>query len=496
VRDLLVIIPSRGRPDQFAEVCGLIAKTARAQTDVFLCLDDDDPARPGYLAMAPLEQPTVLAQTGPRLSMAAWTNKIAMAQAGNYRALASIGDDHYPRTDGWDGQLLAALDEHGPGIAYPDDCNPRNYTTGPMVTAPVISSGIVTALGWMCHPGMSHYYCVVPETLVLTADLRWVPIGKLSVGDEVVGVDEWPLKARASRAYRRATVDAIQRRVAECVTVDLEDGRAVTSSTDHRWLAKRRWKGKGQIGPGIYEWRAADQLRPGDLLASPLRTWGEETAFEAGWLSGIFDGEGTLGRYAVRPGSPHFNTPLSVAQNPGAVLDRIEAGLGAMGIDYIREQRHAGRDECVRLKISSRAHSMELLGRLRPARLRAEVLWEGAPAQPRHATFGVVRQVNPVGPAEVVSMKTSTGTFLADGLVAHNCDNVWEDLGRDAGCLYWLPDVKIEHRHPSVTGQAPDATYGDAMAAWDSDQAAFYAWREGQRAADSATVKRVHDGAA
>ena len=234
MRDLLVIIPSRGRPEQFAEVCGLIAKTARAQTDVYLCLDDDDPARPGYLALVPIEQPTILAETGPRLSMAAWTNKAAMTQAGNYRALASIGDDHYPRTDGWDEKLLAALDEKGPGIAYPDDCNPRNYTTGPMVTAPVISSAIVTALGWMAHPGMRHYYI----------------------------------------------------------------------------------------------------------------------------------------------------------------------------------------------------------------------------------------------------------------------DNVWEDLGKDAGCLYYLPDVKIEHRHPSVTGTGHDATYGDAMAAWDCDQQAFYAWREGQRAADSAMVRRVHDGTA
>lgn len=175
----------------------------------------------------------VRALHGHRKTLIEWTNLIALSEVGNYRALASFGDDHVPRTGGWDTAMLAVLDSNGPGIAYADDLNPRNYTTGPMVTAPVMSSAIVTALGWMCYPQLGHFYA----------------------------------------------------------------------------------------------------------------------------------------------------------------------------------------------------------------------------------------------------------------------DNIWEDLGRDAECLYWLPEIVVEHLHYTVTGTAPDATYGEAYRSWDADQRAFYDWREGQRAADSATVRAVHDGA-
>jgi hypothetical protein len=232
VRDLLVITPSRGRPDSMRRLAQAIAATAQAETDLIFAVDDDDPASVGA-AEAAGDGDRVRSVHGPRQSLIEWTNVIAVAQAPGYRALASFGDDHVPRTEGWDVKLLAVLDDKGPGIAYPDDCNPRNYTTGPMVTAPVMSSQIVTALGWMCYPPLIHFYA----------------------------------------------------------------------------------------------------------------------------------------------------------------------------------------------------------------------------------------------------------------------DNVWEDLGRDAECLYWVPEIVVEHLHYTVTGTAPDATYGEAYRSWDSDQQAFYAWREGQRVTDGATVRRVHDGA-
>lgn len=233
MRDLLVITPSRGRPDSMRRLAEAIAATAQAETDLSFAVDDDDEAS---VAAAHVLRSSGLAEyvTGPRGTVITWTNHVALAEAGNYRALASFGDDHVPRTEGWDAAMLALLDEKGPGIAYPDDCNPRNYTTGPMVTAPVMSSQIVTALGWMCYPPLIHFYA----------------------------------------------------------------------------------------------------------------------------------------------------------------------------------------------------------------------------------------------------------------------DNIWEDLGRDAECLWWMPDVVVEHLHYSVTGAAPDATYGDAYRSWDADQRAFYGWREHRRAADSAIVRKVHKAAA
>jgi hypothetical protein len=226
VRDLLVITPTRGRPEGVRRLLDAMKATCTAQTDLVLALDDDDRSYDGQ------DFSGCEVVCGPRAPFAGWTNRIALDRASEYRALASFGDDHVPETLGWDSKMLAALDEKGPGIAYADDLNPRNYTTGPMVTAPVMSSSIVSALGWMCYPPLAHFYT----------------------------------------------------------------------------------------------------------------------------------------------------------------------------------------------------------------------------------------------------------------------DNVWEDLGRDAGCLYWMPEITIGHYHYTVTGQAPDATYAQAYSSWDADQKAFYEWREKHRASDSATVRKVHEG--
>ena len=57
-------------------------------------------------------------------------------------------------------------------------------------------------------------------------------------------------------------------------------------------------------------------------------------------------------------------------------------------------------------------------------------------------------------------------------------DNVWADLGRGAGCLTYLPDVVVEHRHPNTRGgDRPDATYWDASPAYGTDLAAYQRWR-------------------
>lgn len=162
MRDLLVIVPSRGRPVQAAELYETLAATCTTRTDVFLAWDDDDPAAGGYQELTCGDRlPSAGGEcrlwttSGPRQGLGAWTNQVAAEQAGHYRALASLGDDHRPRTRGWDERLLAALDEHGgTGIAYGNDLLMGER----LPTAAVISSDIVTALGWMCLPSLRHYF--------------------------------------------------------------------------------------------------------------------------------------------------------------------------------------------------------------------------------------------------------------------------------------------------------------------------------------------------
>lgn len=158
MRDLLVIVPSRGRPAAVRELRQAMKATARAQTDLLVAFDDDDPCAGAYEKQrrAARGNPRVLWAHGPRAGLAEWTNRLAAVHAGSYRALASLGDDHRPRTVGWDEKLLAALDDTGgTGVAYGDDLLMGER----LPTAAVVSSDIVAALGWMCEPSLRHY-CV------------------------------------------------------------------------------------------------------------------------------------------------------------------------------------------------------------------------------------------------------------------------------------------------------------------------------------------------
>jgi DNA-directed RNA polymerase specialized sigma subunit len=266
-------------------------------------------------------------------------------------------------------------------------------------------------------------YCVSPDMNVLTADLRWVPAGTLAVGDELVGVDE-ENPSRAGRCYRRSIVLAAKRRTTACIRLTMEDGRQVTTSTDHRWLIHRRTGQYRARRLGLhqdhYRWEYAATLQPGDRIAAPLRVWPTETSYEAGWLAGIFDGEGWL----AKKGNAGQQTTTGIAQNSGPVWERAMKLLAEMDIPYGVSSR--GPDDCNRLTIGARWAVIEVVGRLRPVRflLASDRIWENWRIVKTRSVLPnalAVTAVEFIGPQEVVSLETSTRTFLCEGLVAHNC---------------------------------------------------------------------------
>jgi hypothetical protein len=175
VKDLLVITPSRGRPQRLREMLDACLSLSRADTDIAVGCDDDDLDSYRELAAGYPGRGRVRWFGGPRTGLGGWTNRLAAhytraAPDGNgklpgYRAFASLGDDHVPRTEGWDELLLAAIDGiGGTGIAYGDD-----LLMGPALpTAAVITADIVSALGWMCEPSLHHMYI----------DNVWADIGR------------------------------------------------------------------------------------------------------------------------------------------------------------------------------------------------------------------------------------------------------------------------------------------------------------------------------
>ena len=147
MRDLLVITPSRGRPWHLQRLMTALRDTCALETDLAVCVDDDDPRLADYkdLGLPGLE-------VGPRDTLTALTNKVALERAADYRFLASLGDDHVPRTPGWDRELCGEIDRMGgTGFAYGEG------SRWVIPEAIVMSANIPPALGWMALPRCGHY---------------------------------------------------------------------------------------------------------------------------------------------------------------------------------------------------------------------------------------------------------------------------------------------------------------------------------------------------
>ncbi|MCY0959972.1 glycosyltransferase family 2 protein [Streptomyces sp. H27-H5] len=161
--DLLMIVPTRGRPESVPAILDCWRQTG-ASADILFAVDDDDPTLPGYREhMETLNDRHIRWHVGPRLRMCGTLNAVAVAEAPRYRFLAFMGDDHRPRTPGWDERFRICL-SGGPGVAYGNDL----LMSERMPTAVAMTSDIVQTLGYMAPPALIH----------LCLDLVWLDWGR------------------------------------------------------------------------------------------------------------------------------------------------------------------------------------------------------------------------------------------------------------------------------------------------------------------------------
>ena len=174
----LIICPTRGRPESAARLIDAWGSTAVA-SDLMLCIDEDDPALQAYMELRDIERfhrGMLAFHTGEgRTGLADWTNRMARPDGyqGDYDVYISLGDDHVPQTQAWDRSLAEAVAETGGGFAYPDDGLQHEN----LPTCWAVSVKVVTALGWMCLPGLKHMYvdAAVKHLGISTGLYRYLP---------------------------------------------------------------------------------------------------------------------------------------------------------------------------------------------------------------------------------------------------------------------------------------------------------------------------------
>jgi hypothetical protein len=250
-------------------------------------------------------------------------------------------------------------------------------------------------------------YCLEPSTRVLTGDLRWVAVGSLRVGDELVGFDEYAAGAGKGRTWQPAAVTETSVIQAPRYRITTEAGKEITCTGEHLWLTS--WA--SQVSR--YDWVKTKDLQPGDRVKSlGVDPWETDESRDAGYLAGFLDGEGHLSRGT-----------LGLTQNRGAVLDEVTRLLVERGYklqDYHPDNRLA------KVRVGGGAGEvLRLLGTVRPHRLLAKFgdkFYGGRIYGNRKTGDNVDRvvSVERVDDGPVVALGTSTATLVAEGLLSHN----------------------------------------------------------------------------
>lgn len=150
--DLLMIVPSRGRPHNIAELHDAWSDTTTGAAGLLVAADDDDPTLPDYREVC--AACGIELTVGPRLRMVPTLNKVAVERAPRHFALGFMGDDHRPRTPGWDAAYLDALRDLGTGYVYGDDLLAGER----LPTQWAQTSDVVQALGAMVPAPVQHLW--------------------------------------------------------------------------------------------------------------------------------------------------------------------------------------------------------------------------------------------------------------------------------------------------------------------------------------------------
>jgi len=222
--ELAFVVPSRNRAASVRSLIRSFNETCTEDTSLVISIDHDDPQRAEYFDLV-TEPSTVTVDlvVGVNSTMAQALNRAC--RGINSYAVGFMGDDHRPRTRGWDKAYLDTLRDLGTGIVYGNDLLQGER----LPTQVAMTSNIVQALGYMTPPGLGHMYldnfwfdlgktagCLVYLPDVVVEHLHPVA-GKAQWDADYARVNDAAVYSRDRVAYQRYIATGGLRRDAEKV---------------------------------------------------------------------------------------------------------------------------------------------------------------------------------------------------------------------------------------------------------------------------------------
>ena len=279
-------------------------------------------------------------------------------------------------------------------------------------------------------------FCVDENTKVLMADLSWRSIKDVKIGNQVLSCDEFGgyrefgASHTDNRRLRVATVTKKITQVADCIRLSTPDGSLILTP-DHKVLT--RYASRSHTSRWLEAGRCVLGKKHRSALSFMFKPWGQRDGYDAGWLAGFFDGEGHVTKRSATAQSKRSVLTVGVGQKQGALSDRVQWLLHCRGFTtYMNGEQRCYNGtimEHIVIKGGIR-EQLRFLGTIRPWRLldKVKIMLSTGDTPAVKATASVLTDKVHIGQRTVVDIQTTSGTFIANGFIVHNCGQAGQYL--------------------------------------------------------------------
>ncbi len=249
-------------------------------------------------------------------------------------------------------------------------------------------------------------YCLSPGTKVLDEEFVWRNIETFKPGEKLIGFEEH-VSTHNGRKFTLGTVTKTKRLIKPCLKLITSEGE-LTCSEDHMFLAS--------AASSVLQWVKAKNLTLKHTLSKVMEVWETPNNNETGWMGGFLDGEGYLSN----------NSQIGVGQNDDGdnklCLDKALAMFDKYLVNT--ENRLDRKRRCVKVRPAGLRTGFQAVGVFQPERLKAKLkrgFAEGTSVRSKRNRKVSLLSIEHIGEREVIALETDCHTFLAEGILSHNC---------------------------------------------------------------------------
>jgi len=271
------------------------------------------------------------------------------------------------------------------------------------------------------------YGCLTAGHRILTADLRYIPVEQLKEGDKLLAFESNQPKGKIRRKWLETKVNANRPIQEEVYELKLSDGTTMQATSDHPFLIKNHgyhWKTVKQLYDASHYKNGQHNKYPPIAFSRCLPVWETNTSYEAAYLAGFFDGEGSCSQRLKKTRNNWAERMLNVcaSQKDTIVLSTVKKYLSKLKIPFYTSNKYKEDLDMYNLNIKGGiAQCLRFLGEIRPKRLLENFnISKLGSIRAAYKDNTTIIDIKPIGKKTVWALGTDSGTYISEGFLSHN----------------------------------------------------------------------------